>query len=172
MSDRAVVKTQVEPGRAERITYPPNPRLLRIRFVSNLLDTCIGLPGGMRIGIDPIIGLIPGIGDLVAMAMSLYLVYEAALLGLPKRILLRMLTNVGFEMLTGIIPVLGDVFDAVWKANMRNLRLVELHYSPARPGRSKTKIVGWLVVTFLLFSLVYLAIAVFIVRMILSLFGM
>lgn len=119
-------------GHAERIVYPPNPRLERVRFLANLLDTCIVLPNGFRIGIDPILGLIPGVGDVIGAGLSLYLVREAAKLGVPKRILWRMLWNVGVEALVGIIPVLGDLFDAAWKANVRNLRLLELHYSPGR----------------------------------------
>src|SRR5688572_10774277 len=98
MGNEALAKVSVDPAgeekRAERILYPVNPRLQRIRFISNLLDQCIALPGGMRIGIDPIIGLVPVAGDLIATSLSLYLVYEAARLGLPKRILLRMLFNV------------------------------------------------------------------------------
>ena len=175
MSDQGIVRPQIEStrteGRAERVVYPPSPRLQRMRFFSNLLDQCITLPGGMRIGIDPIVGLIPAVGDLAATAMSLYLVYEAARLGLPKRVLLRMLVNVALEMLAGTFPILGDIFDAVWKANMRNMRLAELHYSPARPERSKTQITGWVVGTFLLFALGYVAIAVLMLRAILSLFG-
>lgn len=119
-------------GQAQRIVYPPNSRLERVRFLANLLDTCITLPGGYRIGIDPILGLIPGVGDLVGAGLSLYLVREAAKLGIPKWIILRMIANVGLEALIGIVPVLGDVFDAAFKANIRNLRLLELHYSPGR----------------------------------------
>ena len=119
-------------GRAERIVYPPNARLERLRFLANLLDTCIMLPGGYRIGIDPILGLVPGIGDLIGAAISLYIVREASKLGIPKWILLRMLANVGVEALIGFVPVLGDVFDAAFKANVRNLRLLDLHYSPGR----------------------------------------
>jgi hypothetical protein len=119
-------------GRAERIVYPPNPRLQRVRFLANLLDTCITLPGGFRIGIDPILGLIPGVGDVIGVALSLYLLREAAKLGVPKWVILRMVGNVALEGLIGIVPVLGDAFDAVFKANVRNLRLIELHYSPGR----------------------------------------
>ena len=119
-------------GHAERIVYPPNPRLERIRFLANLLDACILLPNGYRIGIDPILGLIPGVGDLIGAGLSLYLVREAAKLGIPKRILLRMVGNVALETLIGIVPVLGDLFDAAWKANLRNLRLIELHYAPGK----------------------------------------
>ena len=170
MGEESIVRPQVE-RRAERIQYPVSPRLQRIRFVSNLLDQCITLPGGMRIGIDPIVGLVPGVGDLAATAMSLYLVYEAARLGLPKRVLMRMLGNVALEMLMGTFPVLGDLFDAVWKANMRNLRLVELHHSPGAPERSKRKLFGWILGVFLLFVLGYVAIAVFVLKAILSVFG-
>ena len=119
-------------GRAERIVYPTNPRLERVRFLANLLDTCITLPGGYRIGIDPILGLVPVVGDIIGAGLSLYLVREATKLGIPKWIMLRMIANVGVEALIGFVPVLGDIFDAAFKANMRNLRLLELHYSPGR----------------------------------------
>ena len=172
MGTRAVVKAEpIREGRAERITYPNNPRLQRLRFFSNLLDQCITLPGGMRIGIDPIIGLVPAVGDIIATALSLYFVYEAARLGLPKRVLVRMLGNVALESLMGTFPILGDIFDAVWKANMRNMRLVELHYTPTRPERSKTKLVGWIFATLFVFVALYVAAATLVLRMILSLFG-
>jgi Domain of unknown function (DUF4112) len=130
-SSRAAEEPQVT-GRAERIVYPPNPRLERIRFLANLLDTCIVLPGGFRIGLDPILGLIPGVGDVLGAALSLYLVQQASKLGIRKWILLKMVGNVAIETLLGTIPVIGDGFDAFWKANVRNLRLIELHYSPGR----------------------------------------
>ena len=158
-------------GGAERIVYPPNRRLQHVRFFSNLLDQCIVLPGGFRIGIDPIIGLIPGFGDALSTLLSLYLVYQAALLGLRKRILLRMLVNVAIEGLVGTFPVLGDVFDAVWKANMRNLRLIELHYAPANPGRSKAKILLWILGVLGMFLAAYLTVVYLILRAILSLLG-
>jgi len=129
------VTDQLQPqvtGRAERIVYPTNPRLERVRFLANLLDTCITLPGGYRIGIDPILGLVPVVGDIIGAGLSLYLVREATKLGIPKWIMLRMIANVGVEALIGFVPVLGDIFDAAFKANMRNLRLLELHYSPGR----------------------------------------
>ena len=122
-------------GRAERIVYPPNSRLERVRFLARLLDSCFTLPGGYRIGIDPILGLLPGIGDVIGAGLSLYMVREAAKLGISKWIVLRMLGNVGLEALVGVIPVLGDLFDAAFKANVRNLRLLELHYSPGRTSR-------------------------------------
>jgi hypothetical protein len=122
--------------RATRIEYPESPRLRRIRRLAQLLDQSIVLPNGYRIGLDPLIGLIPVVGDFAGAAFSLYIVYESARLGIPKRILLRMCGNVLMELLVGEIPVLGDIFDAVWKANMRNLRLIELHHRPTEPERS------------------------------------
>ena len=158
-------------GQAERIVYPPNRRLQHVRFFSNLLDQCITLPGGFRIGIDPIIGLIPGFGDVLSTALSLYLVYQGALLGLRKRILLRMVGNIAIEALVGTFPVLGDVFDAVWKANIRNLRLIELHYAPGNVGRSKGKILLWVFGILALFLAAYLTVVILFLRAILSLFG-
>ena len=150
---------------------PTNRRLQHVRFFANLLDQCIVLPGGFRIGIDPIIGLIPGFGDVISAVLSLYIVYQAALLGLRKRILLRMLGNVAMEGLVGTFPVLGDVFDAVWKANMRNLRLIELHYAPGNLGRSKGRILLWIFGVMAVFLGAYLTVVYLILRAILSLFG-
>jgi hypothetical protein len=122
--------------RAQVIASPANNRLRRMRFLSRLLDNSIPLPGGYRIGLDPIIGLAPGVGDLIASTLSLWLVYDAAMLGLPKRILARMLLNIAIETLVGTFPLLGDFLDAVWKANARNMQLVELHYTAALQPRS------------------------------------
>jgi hypothetical protein len=137
-------------GRLERIEYPVNPRLARMRAFSRLLDTAIPLPGGFRIGIDPIIGLVPGIGDVIASTLSVWLVYDAARLGIAKRVLARMVGNVMIEAAIGAIPVIGDFIDAAWKANARNMRLVEAAYSPALKERSKRKLIGFTLGTLLL----------------------
>ncbi len=113
----------IESQKAQRL--PEHPRLARIRFLSSLLDQSILLPGGYRIGLDPLMGLVPWVGDFCASALSFYLIWEAACLGIPKRVLARMVKNVAVDALVGAVPVLGDLFDAVWKANMRNLRLIE-----------------------------------------------
>ncbi|MEK7674712.1 MAG: DUF4112 domain-containing protein [Verrucomicrobiota bacterium] len=130
----------VERSKVIRIEYEAPPRLRRIRFLSRLLDQSIVLPFGYRIGLDPLLGLIPWIGDLIGTALSLYLIYEAARLGVPLRIIPPMLGNVLIDALGGAIPVLGDILDAVWKANMRNLTLIECHYPPAAPERSRRKV--------------------------------
>jgi hypothetical protein len=124
--------------------YPENPRYRRVRFLSVLMDNSIVLPNGYRIGLDPLLGLLPGIGDALGAAVSSYIIYEAARLGIAKRILMRMLSNVAVEALVGIFPMVGDIFDAAWKANMRNLRLIETHYHPTMPERSGRWILGWI----------------------------
>jgi hypothetical protein len=129
------IPPQNQPVRPVKIEYEESPRLRRIRFLAQLFDQSIVLPGGYRIGIDPILGLIPGIGDAMGTMLSLYIIYEAARLGIPKRILLRMCGNTLLESLVGEIPILGDIFDAVWKANVRNMRLIEMHYRPAQTER-------------------------------------
>lgn len=133
-------QSSTERGGAARIHSPANPRLERMRKLSRFLDNSILLPGGYRIGMDPLIGLIPAAGDLIASGLSFWIIYDAALLGVPKRVLGKMLGNVILEMVVGSVPGLGDVFDAAWKANARNLRLVELAYSPAMKPRSERAI--------------------------------
>lgn len=101
-------------------------RLERLDRLAHLLDSSIRIPGiGYRIGYDALIGLIPGIGDVAGLTMSTYIVVQAARFHLPKATLLRMVANVALEALIGAIPGAGDVFDAAYKANMRNLRLLK-----------------------------------------------
>ncbi len=130
----------MEPVTPTRIEYAEPLRLKRIRVISRLLDSSIPLPGGYRIGLDPLVGLIPTVGDLIMTAVSWYLIYEAARLGVPNRTLFRMGGNVLLDSTFGSIPVLGDLFDAVWKSNTRNLALLERVYHPAMPERSAGKI--------------------------------
>jgi len=99
-------------------------RIRRLRSLAWLLDNSIPLPGGYRIGLDPLIGLVPGLGDALGALFSAYIIIEARSLGAPRSILLRMIGNVALETVVGAIPFAGDVFDAVFKANSRNLALL------------------------------------------------
>ncbi|MEO6568693.1 MAG: DUF4112 domain-containing protein [Opitutaceae bacterium] len=130
----------------------PHWRVLRLRRAAWLLDRSIPL-GRYRIGLDPLIGLIPGAGDWIGALLSLYFIYEAARLGLPVKVLARMGANVAVESILGLVPLIGDLFDFVWQANVRNLRLVEQHYRPALPPRSLRNV--WLAIT--VFSVLLLA---------------
>ncbi|HEX2101483.1 MAG TPA: DUF4112 domain-containing protein [Candidatus Synoicihabitans sp.] len=118
-----------------------DPRLARVRRLAWILDRSIPIGGGMRVGLDPLIGLLPAGGDAIGVIMSLYVVYEGARLGLPFTVLARMVGNVLLEGLVGTIPLLGDVFDAAWGANMRNVALIDRHYRPERPARPLGRIV-------------------------------
>lgn len=111
-------------------------RLKRLRTLAWILDRSIPLGGGYRIGLDPIIGLIPGFGDWLGAGLSLWLVFEAVRLGVPAPIIARMGLNILIETVAGAVPLLGDVFDAAWQANQRNLKLVERHYDPLSRPRS------------------------------------
>ena len=140
MPDELPPPSDVAIGQVSRIERPETRRLKKIRAFTNLLDRCIRLPGGFRIGIDPIIGLVPGVGDFVATLLSFYLVYQGALLGVPKRIIVRMSGNVLIEAMVGTIPIVGDIFDAIFKANVRNLNLIEKHYYPSLKERSHARV--------------------------------
>lgn len=89
------------------------------------MDARFRLPGtGWRFGLDGLVGLVPGIGDAATTLISLYIVAEAWRLGVRKRTLARMIGNIVLDSMIGTVPVAGDLFDFIWKANIRNLRLV------------------------------------------------
>jgi hypothetical protein len=113
-------------------------RLKRLRALAWFLDRSIPI-GRWRIGLDPILGLLPGVGDFVGAVLSLYILYEAARLGTPAHLLARMGGNILVEALAGTIPVVGDLFDFAWQANARNLALIERHHHTAVRPRSSGK---------------------------------
>ena len=103
-------------------------RLQRLRRLAWLIDGAFGLPGTrFRFGLNSLIGLLPVGCDAVLGALSLYIVYEAAQLGVPKSQLTRMIANVALEVVGGSVPLLGDLFDVALKANLRNLAIIEQH---------------------------------------------
>ncbi len=130
----------------------------RLQRLAWLLDDSFKLPGTQRrFGLDPIIGLIPGIGDLVGAGLSLYLMGEAARLGAPRALLMRMAGNVLLEATVGVIPVLGDVFDFYWKANSRNLQLLTGHIdSQLKPPEAQGTILNMLILVIVVALLVFL----------------
>ena len=118
-----------------------HPRLRRLRSLSHILDNAIAIPGlGYRVGLDPLIGLLPGGGDLVAGLISIYVIAEAARLGVPAATLGRMGLNILLEVVVGTVPMVGDLFDVVWKANARNVALLERHIRHPRPSRRIDKL--------------------------------
>jgi hypothetical protein len=98
-----------------------------------LLDEAFRVPGtGIRFGIDGIIGLVPGLGDVIAGLLSLIIPVAAWIRGVPYVTLIRMAVNIGIGVLVGSIPLLGDIFDIAWKANRRNYRLMRRHLGEPR----------------------------------------
>jgi hypothetical protein len=131
------------------------PRLKRMRQLSKLLDSAIVIPGTkQRIGLDPILGLIPGGGDTVSAALSGYIIIEAARMGLPREALLQMVLNLAIDTVAGSVPVLGDVFDVFSKANLRNMQIVESHAQIPLPSTKPDRLfIGLLIVGLIMFAL-------------------
>ncbi len=112
--------------------------LNRIRKLSVLMDTSIGIPGTpFRFGLDPIIGLLPGGGDLISAAFSAYIIFLATRFGIPREDLTKMIFNVALEAVVGTVPLVGDLFDAYYKSNIRNLAILEKHLMAVEPELEK-----------------------------------
>ena len=118
------------------------PVVERLQRLARLWDAAIRLPGGIAVGLDPLVGLVPGIGDAAGAIVSGYIVFEAARLGVPAATLLRMLANIGIDALVGAVPVLGDLFDVGWKSNLMNVALIEQHVADPHAARRASR--GWL----------------------------
>lgn len=123
---------------------PHDVRLDALRRWAVLLDSYFRVPGTrIRFGLDAIIGLVPGLGELSAPVFAGMILLQAARLRLPLVVQARMVLNAGLDMLLGLVPLLGDVADVFWKANLRNLALLERHARPGTPpARSDYIVVG------------------------------
>lgn len=149
-------------GKGERPADSGTER--ELRRLAWLLDDSVPLPGGYRIGLDGIVGLIPGIGDAAGLAASGYILLRAHQFGMPRIVMARMLGNTALDFVIGTIPVLGDLFDFGFKANRRNIDLMQRYLVDARRTRRRswTKVLVTaaagialiLLVLFLLFRLI------------------
>lgn len=143
-------------------------RLRRLDRLARLLDTAIPIPGTrFRIGLDGLLGFIPGVGDTLGAVFSTYIIFEAARLGFPKSVLLRMVGNVAVETLVGTVPILGDIFDIAWKANVRNLALLRAHRVEVarRDERSPRQIMSLFVIAIVLTIIGLIALSIFALRL-------
>ncbi len=138
----------------------------RLRRFSYLLDDVIRIPGTpYRIGIDPLLDLLPIGGDFVGTALSIYIVIEASRLGVPRATLVQMVSNILLDTVIGTVPVLGTVADAAWKANTKNLELLEAELNIPQPGKKANGLFLALLLGGLLLAIVVLAaISVMILR--------
>lgn len=123
-----------------------------LRALTRLMDEALAVPGTrLRVGLDSLLGLLPGVGDVAGAAVSGYALLVALRLGAPLPVLLRMLLNIGVDTAVGAVPLLGDLFDLGWKANRRNLRLLEQYLErPATTKRTSLGVVAAAVALFLL----------------------
>lgn len=146
--------------------------LEHLNSLSNFLDNAIPIPGTpYRIGIDPIIGLFPGVGDYVGAAFSSYILLQGARLGVPRATLLQMMFNILLEMIVGTIPVVGDLFDFAWKANVKNLALIEgyIHF-PDRQSKANWGFVGLLIGGIVLILIPITVLSVWLLKALVGLF--
>ena len=160
----------VVPARQGILGEDPASRIRRVRVLAKLLDESITIPVlGWKFGFDAIIGLVPVIGDMIGGVLAGYIVLEAARADVPSFTLARMLMNVGIDTLLGSVPAVGDVFDAVWKANMKNVALLDRHLvargAVAREKRSAIGAIGLAVIVLVLILAAGLVLGIFAVRL-------
>jgi hypothetical protein len=100
----------------------------RLQRLAKLMDSQVRVPGiGLRIGADAVLGLVPGVGDIITGLIGAYLIYEAQRLGIPRSAVLRMVANIAVDTAIGTIPVAGDIWDFFFRANDRNMRILARH---------------------------------------------
>ena len=111
-----------------------------LELLAELLDTKFKGPLGIRFGIDGVIGLIPGVGDILTGLFSSYIVLRCALKKYPKAIIIKMVVNIFIETLIGTVPFFGDLFDIYWKANIRNVNLAKSYESNSRKTHMQSRL--------------------------------
>ena len=116
---------------------PASADLDLLRRWAVLLDSIFVIPGtNIRFGVDAIVGLVPGLGDVVAPVFTIAVLATGLRMRVPAIVLARMVLNAGIDMLVGLVPVLGDLADIAWKADLRNVALLERHARPGVPPSS------------------------------------
>jgi hypothetical protein len=143
------------------LTRPNNPdalleKLTHLRQLSNLWDRAWGIPGTRwRVGLESIVGLLPVGGDALGLVLSGYILLQSLQFGVPRSLLLRMAFNIVLDALAGSVPILGDLFDTTWKANTKNVNLLEAHLqSPETTHRADRRL--WLILMIGLGALLFL----------------
>jgi len=152
-------------NRPRALTPEVAQRLAALRSLKGWLDEAFRVPGtNLRFGWDPLIGLVPWVGDLLTAFMSGAIVLQAHSMRLPRVVQLRMLGNVAIDLIAGAIPVIGDAADFVWKSNTKNFALLEHHaYEVRPPSRSDWLFVAAILLAILAVALVPLAVMYLIV---------
>lgn len=109
-------------------TSETNPDIEHLDRIAHVMDSALRIPGTkLRVGLDSIIGLVPGVGDAAALLPALYIIATGYRMGAPKHVLGRMAVNTGIDTVVGAVPLLGDLFDAGFKSNRRNVAILKDH---------------------------------------------
>ncbi len=142
-----------------------DPRLVKLqhlRKLSDLWDRSLGIPGTrFRVGLESLVGLLPVGGDAIGIMFSIYILFQVIQFNLPKEILLRMLFNIVLDGFVGSIPILGDLFDTTWKANTKNVNLLEAHLrEPVKSQKSDRWFITLLFGVLLLVLIVLVSISI------------
>jgi len=140
--------------------------LRRVQLLARALDSAVRIPGTrITFGLDSIIGLVPGAGDLASALMSGYIVLASARMGVPPSVVTRMILNLGVDTLVGSVPLLGDLFDVGFRANLRNAALLERHIAdPGAAKRTSRLAIAAAVGGVVLLAAVGVGVAMFVVR--------
>ena len=132
------------------ITNPQRERAVHdfdVELLARLMDSLFSIPGTrIRFGLDAIIGLIPGLGDTLTSFVSLYILKVASRFGVPRVTLVRMAGNIAIDYMVGIVPLMGDVFDVYWKANLKNVELLKRHMQATPAAERRARKGDWLFV--------------------------
>ena len=146
--------------RLRPLTPAQTVRLKALRHISDLLDSAFVLPGtDYRFGLDPIIGLVPLIGDLASPIFTIAVLWQGRDLRIPKVVQMRMIVNAAVDGVIGAIPIAGDLFDFAWKSNQMNLALLERHAYEEHPP----SIGDWLFVVAMILLVVVIAAIPFVI---------
>lgn len=124
-----------------QVTLPDSDDARRVQLLARALDSAIRIPGTrITFGLDSIVGLIPGAGDLASALMSGYIVLASARMGVPASVVARMILNLGVDTLVGSVPLLGDLFDVGFRANLRNAALLDRHLAEPKAVRRSSRL--------------------------------
>ena len=145
----------------------------RARVLARALDSAVRIPGtNIRFGLDALLGLVPGLGDVAGAAMGGYFVLLGSRLGAPKPVLARMVLNVALDTLAGVVPVLGDLFDVTWKANTRNMALLERYVErPVATRKSSSALLIVMIGALVLLAIGGVVVAVAVIKWLFGLLG-
>jgi len=148
------------------------PDLRDLRQISDVMDKHFRGPFGWRFGWDGLLGLVPIVGDFVTNSVSVYIIFRAAALGCPASVILRMGTNLAIENVIDVIPFFGNIFDFVWKANCKNLVLVENYFAnPSRVHSRSRWFIAFSVALVLAVVIGTLVLAIYTLKLILGFLG-